>query len=815
MRLKSVIAVLSLFSWISVYSQVDYNANTKAGNYSGTFLYGSNMAYKNDYWKDTDVSDLLVGNPSKGRVGVGAVSLRPALYEYFVERYGYEIRVNEFKYYKDMGARDNVIFIGGQPASYANGGTREGEVEHQEYKSYYNENGQPVRSLSYENLYEPIWIEVDGKKVVNPENYYAASTYRLIDTYKDYASFYEIVNEPDYTYMPNLAGSGRGVAGNWWENDPQPAALYNWRAPIQSYIRLLRVSYEVIKALDPEALVCVGGVGYPSFLDAIMRNTDNPDAGKVTAEYPLKGGAWFDCLSYHTYPMYSLRKWVGVRPENPNGFEYFRHSDAAVKASLDLKTTMEDIMAEYGYGTLYPKKVVIITEANIPSKIISDYIGGETVQRNYLMKLAIAAQKVGVSGIYPYCPWDDNEINEEGDEYKFQGFYKPIPDLPSAWNELREHESAEGWRTMSRMLDGKRYNALQTAALHLPAGVTGAVFGEGGSMVYALWAETSKDMDESSQATFTLPSQAYDPVTLTKWNAGTKKYSTANVTSRSITLNGEVCFYTVNSNAGSSSIPITSISTTERPEVTVGGSTWVNITFSPANATDRTLTWSSGASSIAKVNESGLITGVAEGTATITVTTANSKTTTFQVKVNPAPVFVPVTKISITPYSQDIKVGESAQMTATIEPANATDKTLYWFSSSNSVAMITQAGIVQAVAEGVAWINVAAVNGGNTVGPIATMVTVVPETVANLPVDNGQVKIKVSGSDGTLNIRTDEPISSVKIFSLSGQLLKSLTPNTTEAIVGGLPERGLLLLNVDVAGQVSHLKFMMNSTFGK
>ena len=809
MKLKSVITVLSLFCWITVYSQVDYNANTKEGKYAGTFLYGSNMAYKNENWKDTDVSDLLVGNLSKGRVGVGTVSLRPALYEYFVELYGYEIRVNEFQYYKDMGSIDNVIFIGDRPASYSNGGVRQGEVEHQEYKSYFNnENGQPVRSLSYENLYEPIWIEVDGKKVVNPENYYAASTYRLVDTYKEFVSFYEIKNEPDYTYAYSQANAGRGEVGNWWENDPQPAVLHNWRAPIESYVRLLRVSYEVIKTLDPDALVCVGGIGYPSFLDAILRNTDNPDDGKVTTEYPLKGGAWFDCLSYHIYPMYSLRKWVGIKPESPTGFEYFRHSDAAVKITLDQKTKMEEVMAGYGYGTTYPKKVVIITETNVPSKVVSDYIGGESVQRNYLMKLAVAAQKVGISGIYPFCPWDEKEMSENGGEYEYQGFYKPIPNSPMAWNELREHESAEGWRTTSRMLAGKRYNAVQTGALHLPAGVAGAVFGEGGGMVYALWAETSKDMNENAQETFTLPLQAYEPVTLTKWDPSTKKYTTGNVSGRNVTLNGEVCFYTINSNAESSLIPVTSISTTGNPEIMVGGTTWVNITFSPENATDRILAWSSSASHIAKVDESGLITGVAEGTATITATTANAKTTTFQVTVISAPIVVPVTKISITPYPQNIKVGESVQMTATIEPANATDKTLRWFSSNSNVAMVTQGGIVQAIAEGTAWINVAAVNGSSKeIGPVATMVTVIPKTVANNPVTES-VKVNISIASGTLNISAAEPICSVKVYSLSGQLLKSLTPQTTEVRIGGLPE-GVLVLNIDIAGQVQYLKFVM------
>ena len=807
MKLKSVITVLSLFSWISVYSQVDYNANTKAGEYSGVFLYGSNMGYKNDNWKDTDVSDLLVGDPSKGRKGIGVTSLRPALYEFFVERYGYEIRVKEFQHYKNMGSVDNVIFIGDDPASRSNGGVREGEAEHQENKSYFNYDGQPVRSLSYENLYEPIWIEVDGKKVVNPENYYAASTYKLVDTYKDYASFYEIKNEPDYTYSVSAANGARGEAGNWWDNDPPPSALLNWRAPVESYIRLLRVSYEVIKTLDPDALVCIGGIGYISFLDAVLRKTDNPDGGKVTSEYPLKGGAWFDCLSYHVYPMYSLRKWAGYSPEHPDGFEHFRHSDAAVKAALDNKTAMESVLADYGYGTTYPKKVVIITETNIPSIPVSGYIGGESTQRNYLMKLAVAAQKEGVSGIYPYGPWEDREVSENGDEYNYMGFYKPIPNSPAAWNELRELESAEGWRTISRILGNKRYNAMQTASLQLPADVDGAVFGEGGDMVYALWAKTSKDMVETSQATFTLPTTAYEPTTITKWNTGTKTYTTSEITGRTISLNGEVSFYTVQNDAGSSTVPVISISAADNPEIMVGSTTRVDITFNPDNASDRTLTWSSSAPAIATVDESGLIKGIDVGTATITVTTTNAKTTTFQVTVIPAPAVIPVTGITITPHPQNIEIGDNVQITATIVPSNATDKTLRWFSSNSSVAYVSQDGIVQALSEGVAWINAVAINGGNEVGPFATSVTIVPKSVSNIPVTDSK-ELNISGSNGTLYIRAGEQISSVKVYSLSGHLLKSSTPQTVEATVSGLPE-GVLIVNVDVDGQVLHLKFVM------
>jgi uncharacterized protein YjdB len=45
--------------------------------------------------------------------------------------------------------------------------------------------------------------------------------------------------------------------------------------------------------------------------------------------------------------------------------------------------------------------------------------------------------------------------------------------------------------------------------------------------------------------------------------------------------------------------------------------------FSPADATDRALTWTSGASGIANVSASGLVSGIADGDATITATTVD------------------------------------------------------------------------------------------------------------------------------------------------------------------------------------------------
>ena len=56
------------------------------------------------------------------------------------------------------------------------------------------------------------------------------------------------------------------------------------------------------------------------------------------------------------------------------------------------------------------------------------------------------------------------------------------------------------------------------------------------------------------------------------------------------------------------------------------------VTFTPSNATNKTITWSSNATSIATVTD-GKVTGVKEGTATITATSANGKTATCNVTI--------------------------------------------------------------------------------------------------------------------------------------------------------------------------------------
>jgi len=209
-----------------------------------------------------------------------------------------------------VGMDDHVTFIG-----YPSDEQRE--------TTFYCSDHQ---SELFANMYLDIWDGGANGTPVNDDNYYALYVYRMVSIYKDYVKFWEVWNEPDFDYSGN-GFKDPGQDGNWWENIPEPCDM-SIRAPVYSYIRMLRISYEVIKSLDPDAYVSVGGLGFPSFLDLIMRHSDNPNGGQINSEYPNNGGAYFDVMSYHTYPHIdgSLREW-----NNDIGdFDYFRHSDAAI-----------------------------------------------------------------------------------------------------------------------------------------------------------------------------------------------------------------------------------------------------------------------------------------------------------------------------------------------------------------------------------------------------------------------------------------------------------------------------------------------------
>lgn len=85
------------------------------------------------------------------------------------------------------------------------------------------------------------------------------------------------------------------------------------------------------------------------------------------------------------------------------------------------------------------------------------------------------------------------------------------------------------------------------------------------------------------------------------------------------------------------------------------------------------------------------------------------------------PTEVSVTSVSLNKSTLDIKVGETATLTATINPTNATNKNVTWESDNTQIATVDTAGKVTAIKEGTAKITVKTKDGNYTATCIVTV----------------------------------------------------------------------------------------------
>ncbi len=134
----------------------------------------------------------------------------------------------------------------------------------------------------------------------------------------------------------------------------------------------------------------------------------------------------------------------------------------------------------------------------------------------------------------------------------------------------------------------------------------------------------------------------------------------------------------------------------------VGNSTTLNAVITPSNAADQSVTWTSSNSNVVRVDQ-GVIYGVSEGEARITATTANGKTAVSWITVKEI-------RISVDKTAVSMKIGESTQLTANVQPANAADPSVTWSSSNSSVVRVEN-GTLRAVGVGTAVVTATAVNG--------------------------------------------------------------------------------------------------------
>ena len=134
------------------------------------------------------------------------------------------------------------------------------------------------------------------------------------------------------------------------------------------------------------------------------------------------------------------------------------------------------------------------------------------------------------------------------------------------------------------------------------------------------------------------------------------------------------------------------------------------------------ITTKSSNTAVATVDETGKITAVAPGTATIKIivggASASCKVTVTQA----------VTKIQLNKTSLSLDVPETYQLTATITPSDASNKNLIWSSSNESAATVDENGLVKAVGNGTAVIKAEAAD-GSSISASCTVTVIDPSKI--------------------------------------------------------------------------------------
>jgi uncharacterized protein YjdB len=126
------------------------------------------------------------------------------------------------------------------------------------------------------------------------------------------------------------------------------------------------------------------------------------------------------------------------------------------------------------------------------------------------------------------------------------------------------------------------------------------------------------------------------------------------------------------------------------------------VTFTPPDATEKGIDWTSSDPSVATVDAAGRVTAIAGGTATITATSTAVSSLTENCAVT---VTVPLEGISLDPDPLTLEGLETTgSFTVSYDPPDTTEQGVTWSSNDDSVATVDASGLVTAVAPGNATI---------------------------------------------------------------------------------------------------------------
>ena len=263
--------------------------------------------------------------------------------------------------------------------------------------------------------------------------------------------------------------------------------------------------------------------------------------------------------------------------------------------------------------------------------------------------------------------------------------------------------------------------------------------------------------------------------------------------------------------AGSANIAATCEGMSDTAVITVETVPVASVTVSPASATlvegestqfdasvrdeggqtlaDRVVAWATSDPTIATVSATGLVTGVAAGTARISAT-SEGKSDTATVTVNP----VPVASVSVSPASASVLVGATTQLTATVRDGagtTLTGRTVTWATSAAAVATVSSAGLVTGVAAGTATITATSEGVSGT----ATITASVPTTSTCDATGSGGCRYVDAASGNDAN-----PGTSSQPYRTLQQAANVVNPGDVVIVRNGVYTGGSTVLGISRSG---------------
>jgi hypothetical protein len=187
--------------------------------------------------------------------------------------------------------------------------------------------------------------------------------------------------------------------------------------------------------------------------------------------------------------------------------------------------------------------------------------------------------------------------------------------------------------------------------------------------------------------------------------------------------------------------------------------------------TGRAVQWATSNASIATVSAAGVVTGVAEGTTTVSAT-VEGKAGQADVTVSP----VPVASVRLTPRTVLLDPGATRQLTAAALDAGGNvleGRTVEWATNAPSVATVSTTGLVQAVAPGYAEIN--ATIEGKTMSSTVTVAT--PEPAEQYDLVYERRAFNGVGEIRRLSPSTGASLAIPLVVTIPGAYVRDATPS--------------------------------------